>query len=71
MRYIFKTSGTETGAMKCQTDLGPQPTTSQQLNVHATHTKTSSVIPPEDGRLTPEKCRGLQQNEVFLKVKVY
>jgi hypothetical protein len=31
----------------------PQLATSQQLKVHATHTKTASVVPPEDGRLTP------------------
>jgi hypothetical protein len=28
-------------------------------------------VPPEDGRLTPEACRGLQHNKVFVKVKVY
>jgi hypothetical protein len=33
--------------------------------------KTSSVVPPEDGRLMPETCRGLRHNEVFVKVKVY
>jgi hypothetical protein len=26
---------------------------------------------PEDGRLTPETCRGLRHNKVFVKVKVY
>jgi hypothetical protein len=33
--------------------------------------KTASVMPPEDGRLTPETRRGLQHNKVFVKVKVY
>jgi hypothetical protein len=33
--------------------------------------KTASVVPPEDGRLTPETCRGLRHNKVFMKVKVY
>jgi hypothetical protein len=28
-------------------------------------------VPPEDGRLTPETCRGLQHNKVIVKVKVY
>jgi hypothetical protein len=28
-------------------------------------------VPPEDGRLTAETCRGLQHNKVFVKVKVY
>jgi hypothetical protein len=30
-----------------------------------------SVVPPEDGRLTPETCRGLRHNKVIVKVKVY
>jgi hypothetical protein len=38
--------------------------------MHATHT-TASLVPPENGRLTPETCRGLQHNKVFVKVKVY
>jgi hypothetical protein len=29
------------------------------------------LLPPEDGRLTPETCRGLLHNQVFVKVKVY
>jgi hypothetical protein len=44
---------------------------SQQLQVHAAHTKNCYVVPPEDGRLTPETCRGLRHNIVFVKVKVY
>jgi hypothetical protein len=28
-------------------------------------------VPPEDGRLTPETCRGLRHIEVIMKVKVY
>jgi hypothetical protein len=32
--------------------------------------KTASVVPPEDGRLTPETFRGLRHNKVFVKVKV-
>jgi hypothetical protein len=31
--------------------VGPQLATSQQLQVHATDTKTASVVPPEDGTL--------------------
>jgi hypothetical protein len=27
-------------------------------------------VPPEDGRLTPETCRGLRYNKVIVKVKV-
>jgi hypothetical protein len=49
----------------------PQLATSQKLKVHATHTKTASVVPPEDGRLTPDTCRGLRHNKVIVKVKVY
>jgi hypothetical protein len=33
--------------------------------------KTASVVPPKDGRLKPETCRGLRQNKVFVIVKVY
>jgi hypothetical protein len=32
--------------------------------------KTASVVPPEDGRLTPETRRGLRHNKVIVKVKV-
>jgi hypothetical protein len=45
--------------------------TTQQIQVHATHTKNCSVVPPEDRRSTPETCRGLRHNKVFVKVKVY
>jgi hypothetical protein len=31
---------------------------------------SASVVPPEDGRLTPETCRGLRHNNVIVKVKV-
>jgi hypothetical protein len=31
----------------------------------------ASVVPPEDGRLTTEACRGLRHNKVILKVKMY
>jgi hypothetical protein len=33
--------------------------------------KTASVVPPEDGRLTPETCGGLRHNKVIVKAKVY
>jgi hypothetical protein len=33
--------------------------------------KTASVVPPEDGHLMPETCRGLTHNKVIVKVKVY
>jgi hypothetical protein len=49
---------------------GPQLATTQQLKVQ-THTKTASVVHPEDGGLTPETCRGIRHNKVFVKVKVY
>jgi hypothetical protein len=39
--------------------------------VHTTHTKIASVVPPEDGRLTPETRRVLRHNKVIVKVKVY
>jgi hypothetical protein len=48
----------------------PQLASSQQLQLHATHTKTASVVPPEDGRLTPKTSKGLKHNEVIVKVKV-
>jgi hypothetical protein len=28
--------------------------------------KTASVLPPEDGRLTPETCRGSRHNQVIV-----
>jgi hypothetical protein len=28
-------------------------------------------VPPEDGSLTPETCRGLRHDKVIVKVKVY
>jgi hypothetical protein len=34
-------------------------------------TTLASVVPPEDGRLMPETCRGLKHNKVTVKVKVY
>jgi hypothetical protein len=33
--------------------------------------KTASVVPPEDGGLTPETSRGLRPNKVIVEVKVY
>jgi hypothetical protein len=33
--------------------------------------KIAGVVPPEDGRLTPETCRGSTHNKVIVKVKVY
>jgi hypothetical protein len=45
--------------------------TSQQLLLHATHTKNCfCVMPPEDGRLMPETCKGLRHNKVIVNVKV-
>jgi hypothetical protein len=29
------------------------------------------VVPPEDGRFTPETCRGSRHNKVIVKVNVY
>jgi hypothetical protein len=31
--------------------------------------KIASVVHPEDGRLTPETCKGLRHNKVIVKVK--
>jgi hypothetical protein len=33
--------------------------------------KIASVVPPEDGRLTPETLTGLRHNKVIVKIKVY
>jgi hypothetical protein len=38
--------------------------------LHVTHTTPASVVPPEDGHLTPETCRGLRHNKVIVKVSV-
>jgi hypothetical protein len=46
-----------------------QPANSYKSKQHTP--KTASVVRPEDGRLTTETCRGLRQNKVILKVKVY
>jgi hypothetical protein len=43
----------------------------EALQEHATYTNTASVVPPEDGHLTPETCRGLRHNKVIVKVKLY
>jgi hypothetical protein len=63
---------------------GPTPTTpspirqlshnlqpAKSYSACSSHQKTASVVPPEDGRLTPEKCRGSSHNKVIVKVKVY
>jgi hypothetical protein len=34
-------------------------------------TTLASVVPPEDGRFTPETCTGSRHNKVIVKVKVY
>jgi hypothetical protein len=33
--------------------------------------RTASVVSPEDGRLTPETCRGLRHKKATVKVKAY
>jgi hypothetical protein len=33
--------------------------------------KTASVVPPDDERLTPETCRGLRHNKVFVCIDDY
>jgi hypothetical protein len=63
---------------------GPLPTPSSPINQSAQNLqpvssykctqltpKTASAVPPEDGRLTPETCRRLRHNKVFVKVKVH
>jgi hypothetical protein len=69
--YNLQSHRTLTNTPKPNKLAGPLLATSQQLKVHTTHTKNCSVVPPEDGRLTPETCRGLRHNKVFVKVKVY
>jgi hypothetical protein len=49
---------TYTHTLKPNKPVGPQLATSQQLLTQLT-TKSACVVPPEDGRLTPETCRGL------------
>jgi hypothetical protein len=49
----------------------PQPATSQKLQCTQLTPKTVSVVPPGDGRLMPETCRGSRHNKVIVKVKVY
>jgi hypothetical protein len=41
-----------------------------QVSAHGP-SRLNLPIPPEDGRLKPETCRGLRHNKVILKVKVY
>jgi hypothetical protein len=50
--------------------VGPQLKTSQHQMCTQLTPKTASVMPPEDGHLTPETCRGLRHNKVFVIVKV-
>jgi hypothetical protein len=33
--------------------------------------KTARVVPPEEGRLTPETCRRVGHNKMIVEVKVY
>jgi hypothetical protein len=49
----------------------PQPATSQKLQCTQLTPKTARVVPPEDGHLMPETCRGSRHNKVIVKVKVY
>jgi hypothetical protein len=49
----------------------PQPATSQNLQCAQLTPKTASVVPPKDGHLTPETCRGSRHNKVIVKVKAY
>jgi hypothetical protein len=49
----------------------PQPATSQKLQCTQLTPKIASVVPPEDGHLTPETCRESRHNKVIVKVKVY
>jgi hypothetical protein len=44
--------------------------TSQQLKCTQLTPKTASVVPPKDGHLTPETCRELRHNKVFVEMKV-
>jgi hypothetical protein len=47
-----------------------QVATSQKLQCPQLMPTTASVVPPEDGRLTPKTCRGSRHNKVTVKVKV-
>jgi hypothetical protein len=49
----------------------PQPEPAKSYSARNSHQKTAIVVPPEDGRLTPETCRGSRHNKVIVKVKVY
>jgi hypothetical protein len=49
----------------------PQLITSRKLQCTQLRPKTASVVPPEDGCLTPETCRGSRHNKVIVKLKVY
>jgi hypothetical protein len=49
----------------------PQPAAAKSYSARNSHQKTASVVPPEDGRLTPETCIGSRHNKVIVKVKVY
>jgi hypothetical protein len=51
--------------------LFPQSATSQKLQCTQLTPKTASVVPPEDGRLTPETCRESRHNKVIVKMKMY
>jgi hypothetical protein len=46
----------------------PQLATNQQLKCTQLTPKTVGVVPPEEGRLTPETCRGFK---VIVEVKVH
>jgi hypothetical protein len=67
-----KLQRTYTHNLKPNKPVVPQPATSQKLQFkQLTPKKTASVVPPEDGSLTPETCRGSRHKKVIVKVKVY
>jgi hypothetical protein len=63
-------------------DLHPQPQAQKNQSSHNLQPvknykctqltpKTASVVPPEDGRLTPETCGGSRHNKAIVKAKLY
>jgi hypothetical protein len=58
--------------LRAAVDVGRlQVTTCQHLQLHATYTKTASVVTPEDGRLTPKHVEDLRHDKVIVKVKLH
>jgi hypothetical protein len=57
-RHILPSYRICTHTPKPNKPVDPKLANSQQLQVHELTPKTASVVPPEDGHLMPETCRG-------------